>query len=484
MSMDVPARVLAALRWNTLAKLAAQLLNWGITIVVIRLLSPGDYGLMAMAGAFIALVAGFADAGLGGAVVQAQRVDRSQLQRVQGTALLGSAVVFLVLVACAPLIADFFAQERLTAIIQVSSVQFLIGAFVVVPNALLIRELKFKTTSLLEMVCGLSGGLVTLGLAWQGWGVWALVASSLTGGLLFAVAVNVLAPDRVWPVFSWRGIEKMLSFGGLNTLSTLLYRLNTQIDSLIAGRLLGQHTLGVYSVAMHLASLPSSKIGAIVGDVSGPAFSRLQSDRERVERSLGLAVALLGFAAFPAFFGISAIAPLAVQVLLGADWIEAVIPLTLVPLALPLRMIVSIVASAANALGYARVMLSHQLTFLLIMGPALLLGSRWSLLGLSLAWLIAYPVVFLLNIRRAASALQLSALRVLQPIWPSFASACTMYLVLLATRPFLERIAPGTALAALVTLGIASYAAATLMINRQGFDRFVTFGMRVVRPEA
>jgi O-antigen/teichoic acid export membrane protein len=261
---------------------------------------------------------------------------------------------------------------------------------------------------------------------------------------------------------------------------------NSQLDTLIAGRLTGADVLGAYSVSMHLAGLPASKLGSVIGEIVLPAFSRLQSDAAALRHHLTAAIQLLGFATFPVFFGLSAVAPEAVEALLGAAWASAIPALTLVPLAIPLRLMTSIIGTAAAGAGLPSVALVNQLVFLLVMSIGFAVGARWGIVGLSLSWVVVFPWVALFGIRHAIAALGISASAILRAIWRPLASTALMYAAVAATRQaclWLDMTA-GARLGILIVIGMLGYAASSYIVNREGFRSALRFMRDVSSPSS
>src|SRR5512142_2372920 len=155
--MTMREQVMSALRWTAGARLTAQIVTWAITLVVIRILSPADYGLLAMATGFIGFLSMFSEFGLGSAVVQKADVDVATLRRAFGVILAIHFLLAGVVLAAAPLVGHFFAEPRVVPIAQVLSAQFIFAAFAVIPDAMLQRRMEFRRRSLLD----LSGAIVS-----------------------------------------------------------------------------------------------------------------------------------------------------------------------------------------------------------------------------------------------------------------------------------------------------------------------------------
>lgn len=177
--MTLRADTLSGLRWVAGAKLLGQVVTWGITIVVMRILSPEDYGVLAMATVLVAFLAMMAQFGVGAAAVQAADMDDGKLRQIFGLVILINSSLFLLLFLTAPLVGWFFEEPRLVAIIRVLGLQFVLMMFSVIPSSQLSRKLDFKGQSLVELSGAIASSLTALASALAGLGVWSLVWASL-----------------------------------------------------------------------------------------------------------------------------------------------------------------------------------------------------------------------------------------------------------------------------------------------------------------
>ncbi|HAN63412.1 MAG TPA: hypothetical protein DCQ79_06025, partial [Rhizobiales bacterium] len=288
--MTLRTDVMTGLRWTAGARFLTQLITWAITLVVIRILSPSDYGLLSMATVFVAFLMILSDFGLGFAVIQRTEIDLLTLRKVFGAVVIvhGSAAVLLVVAA--PLIASFFAEPRVEPIVRVLALQFVVAAFAVIPDAQLQRRMEFRRRSLLDLSGAIVSSVATLVLALAGKGVWALVAGSLLTQTWRTIGLNSIAPFGYWPLFTFGGLRPLMKFGWRLIASQVLWFFFTQIDIIIAGKWLGKELVGFYAIAMHLASLPNQRIAGIINQVAFPAFARIQDDIDAVGRHLLLGI--------------------------------------------------------------------------------------------------------------------------------------------------------------------------------------------------
>lgn len=432
-----------------------------------RILTPSDYGLLAMATALIAFLDLFSELGLGWAVVNAKKrdVDVLTLRKVFGLILVVHGAMFAFVLLAAPAIAEFFGEARLTVIIRVIGIQFLLVAPSVIPNAMLQRKLEFKWRSIISFAVTIVSAFVTLGLAIHGFGVWSLVLGTLTSAALSTTAINVLSPFLHMPMLAFKGLGKLFKFGGYVAASRVLLYLYLQADMILGGRLLGKEQIGYYSVGMHLASLPMQRVSAILNEVAFPAFASMQDDLERVAYHVLQAIRLTSLCSFPVFWGIGAVAPEIVDVLLGAKWAPSILPLQLMAIVMPLRMIAQLMPPTLQGVGNAKLTARNQLLTCGTMIAAFAIGVQYGIVGLSVAWLAAFPITFLVNLTTWLPALGIQASRVFAAIArPAAASAGMFALVGLARALGVGHGA--TALLTLVAIGAVGFVGLSLIVNR------------------
>jgi O-antigen/teichoic acid export membrane protein len=249
----------------------------------------------------------------------------------------------------------------------------------------------------------------------------------------------------------------------------VLWFFYSQADMFIAGKLLGKEALGFYSVAMHLASLPVQKISGVLNQVAFPAFAQIQRDPELISRHVLKAIRMLCFFAFPVLWGISSIAPELVRLVLGSKWEMAILPLQVLPAIMPLRMVSNFLPSAIDAVGRPDVSVKNLITASIVMPASFLIGGQWGIQGLCLAWVIAFPLVFLANLSRSLPAIQMRLAPFLMTMAKPALASAAMYGAVLATGQLIPADTGGLLRTAiLVIVGGLTYATLALITNRAG----------------
>lgn len=400
--MDQPqaSSVRRAFLWRAGGQGAAQVLLWSSTFIVLRLLSPADYGLVAMAGVLTGFLALLSGQGFTAALIQAPTLSRENVRRFLGLLVLVNLGLAALQLAAAPTLAAYYHTPEITRLLRVQALAYLFIPWIAVPAALAQRDLNFRTPALIDLGGSIVGALATLTLAFAHAGVWALIAGQFAPMLARAIVWTArLQTPR--PSFGLRHIVNLAHFGGAVTLNGVLWFLYAQADIMIAGRRLSAHGVGLYSTALFLAALPVSKLIPVLTDVGLSAYARRAHDRAAVEQGFLKVTRLVSLIAFPIFIGLAAIAPTLVPALLGTQWIDAIGPVRLLALTMPLYAVTNLFGPAVNALGRPKVQLGNAVFGLLIMPAAFWIGSAHGALGIAAAWAIAYPALFLISAVRS-----------------------------------------------------------------------------------
>jgi O-antigen/teichoic acid export membrane protein len=468
--VDIRAKVLTALRWAVAARFAGQLIAWASTIVVIRMLSPEDYGLMAMATVVVSFCIHLNTLGLDAVLVQNRSLDQNARQKIFGAVIMANLVFFALMLAAAPWIAGFYGESRLTEIIQVLTIQFILLIFETLPMAQLEREMNFRDRSIVDLATLLAGSIITLVLAFMGLGVWALVWGNIATTAARIVGLNLIEQCLCWPSFSLKAMKSHLSFGGYVTMDRGLHFIFAEADKFIGGKLLGKELLGYYAVGSHLAYLPIQKLSALINSVAFPAFSQVQTDPAKVGEYMLKVCRMMSIVAFPVFFGMSSVAHELVALLLGEKWQAAALPLLIITLVMPLRMLYNLFQPLLWGVGRPDVSATNLFIAALGMPVAFMIGGMWGLVGISLAWVAAYPVIFIISIARALPQVGLHTRDLLRTIArPAFAGI-VMYAGVLLAKPYVVDAVGGIfSLILLVLIGCGIYLGLVFSLNREGW---------------
>jgi O-antigen/teichoic acid export membrane protein len=465
--MSIKAEVLNALRWSAAGRLAGQLGNWAITIYVIRILNPADYGLMGMA----TLLTGFAmlvnELGMMPGLIQSRKVDDHLIRQLFGFVIASTLIMFCLLFLAAPALSAFFDEPRLTPVTRVLAVAMVIGGASAVPNALLERDLRFRGVSVVEFSSVILGSATTLVLAIAGFGVWSLVVCNIVSNTVKTIGILIISRFRLLPIFRLRGLRSIFVFGANVTGQRVLWYLYSSVDYALIGKLLGDQALGVYSVALQLATLPVSKVFSILNRVAFPAYARLQHNNRQATDYFVTSVRLSWFVFCPMLWGMSSVSNEFVEVFMGRNWEGAGVVLALVPLIVPFRVISLLMTPLMDGLGRPDIGLRNHLTFTIVISLAVPIGTFWGLTGVCIALIISSILALAINFRRSLGVLELRAETLFGAVAPTASAGAVMYASVWFARTlvFADAAAPWR-LCTSIIIGVVVYSAMTCIFNR------------------
>lgn len=319
--------------WSTLeiaARYGAQII---VTIVLARLLTPSDFGLIAMLLVFINLGTLLADAGFGSALIQRPTITSDDETTVFWFGALAGVAAALLLWFSAGAIAAFYRQPSLIDLTRALVWVLPLGVLGAVPDALLTKRLEFKARARAQVIASFLSGTLAIGMAWRGFGVWSLVAQALAAGGVRSLMLWMFSRWRPRGRFSRESFRNLFGFGSFMLLSGLLNTVSVRIQALMIGRLFDAGTLGYYTLAQSASGTPTNLIGAVLGRVGLPVFSELAHDKARLREALNRTLNVSLFLFVPCMLGIAVAAGPLIDLVYGARWAPATTMLSLLALA-------------------------------------------------------------------------------------------------------------------------------------------------------
>ena len=322
MSESLKHQAVKGVVWSAVERFSVQGVQFILGIIIARLVSPSEYGLIAMLGIFLAVAQTFIDSGFSNALIQ--KKDRTDID--YSTAfyfnLAIAVIVYGVLFLTAPLIADFYEESQLEVITKWIGLNLIISGFSIVQRAKLTVKLDFKTQAKASLVAVLFSGIVGVVLAYKGFGVWALVIQALLNNLLDTLLLWICTKWMPLFVFSWNSFKTLFSFGSKLLLSGLLHTVYINLYSLVIGRKYSATDVGYYNRAYSLAQFPSINIVGIITRVIYPVQCEMQGDDEQLNRSFIQYLRISCYIIFPLMVGLSVLAKPLVLVLLTEKWLS------------------------------------------------------------------------------------------------------------------------------------------------------------------
>ena len=423
---ELDRSLIRGIAWTGGAKWASQLLTWASTLIVARLLTPEDYGLVGMAWVYLGVITLLSEFGLGTTVVTLRDLGESEVAQLNGLSLLIGVGSFVISCGAAIPLGRFFHAPQLPAVVVAMSVAFVITAFKTVPFALLQREMRFRTLALIETWRAAVLAVSMIACAALGLRYWTLVIGGLlSSALSTAATVALRRPRFAWP--HRQSLTHAMTFSRHIIVGRLAWYVYSNADFLVAGRILGKVALGLYEVGWNLANVPIEKITSLVGQVTPAVFSAVQRDHAALRRYLLRVTEGLALITFPASLGLALVAPDFVLLTLGDKWQGAIAPLQLLALSTGFRAVTPLLPQVLNVVGETRLSMQYGLLCVTVLPTGFyLLGARWGTVGLALVWVVVFPLLVLPAYRRVLQVIELSSGEYLRALWPAASASLIM----------------------------------------------------------
>lgn len=320
MSDSLKSKTVKGVVWSSIERFSTQGVQFLIMIIMARLLTPKDYGLIGMLAIFLAVAQSLIDSGFSQALIRKQ--DRTDVDNstVFYFNIVVSSALYLILFIAAPFVADFYNQPELTSVMRVVCLGVILNSLAVVQRALLTVRIDFKTQAKASLSAAVISGCIGIVLAYCGFGVWSLVVQQLLNLSVNTLLLWIFSKWRPIAVFSWKSFHELFAFGSKLLASGLLDTLYRNIYPIVIGKLFSASSLGHYTRAHQFSEFPSSNVTGIIQRVTYPILCGIQDETERLETVYRKFLKLSAFIIFPLMIGLSAVARPFIDIVLGAQW--------------------------------------------------------------------------------------------------------------------------------------------------------------------
>ena len=457
-----------SLAWSGAGRWLTQLISWPATILIARMLSPRDYGLVVLARVYTDFISMLTEAGLGAAVTIAPEMNENRAGQLHTLSLILGAIAVVVTCALAYPIAGIYQRPEMRNVVFAISAIFIIEAAGVVPNGLLRREFRYKTIAFADWARTATDLAVELVLAFLGFGYWTLVLGYMAGSIAWQTVVLVSRRVRFRRV-QFAEVRSTLRMMGDMVAQHLANFTVSNSDVMIGGRLVSSAAMGAYTFGAQLATVPNNKVTALIANVTPSLFREVRSNLPLFRRYIVLITLALSAVVLPAFVGIVVVARDFTDVVLGPKWSGIVIPLQLLAINAAIQSMFTVLPQVLWATDNGRVVTRFGLLNLAILPPLfLILGQLYGVNGLAAAWLIGTPIVMGLRGRVALRVVQLPVREYAASLWPAVSSSIVMTLAVLGV----QRLAMSTDLSQVARLalsvitGAVAYAATMALLHR------------------
>ncbi|MCF8333443.1 MAG: lipopolysaccharide biosynthesis protein [Bacteroidales bacterium] len=286
MASQVKEQAVRGVAWSLVERFGMHFLRFLLNLILARLLTPDDYGLIGMLVIFIEVANVVMDGGFVKAYVQKKVVSPKDASTIFYFNLLISIILYFIFFLTAPLVADFYSQPQLIEIIKVMGLVFIIDAMGLIQIAHLTRTVNFKLKSKIMMTATLSGGVLGIAAAYYGFGVWSLVIQNLARAVIKTIGFWITSSWKPKAVFSMQSLKSMFAFGSWMLLSGIIQRLFRNLNLLVIGRVFPAAAVGFYTNSKQIQRTASEQMVGAIGAVAFPVFSKMQDNKERLRNGM------------------------------------------------------------------------------------------------------------------------------------------------------------------------------------------------------
>ena len=372
----------------------SRLISFANTIFLARILSPDDYGLMAMAMVVCGFITFFNEIGLGSAIIQREKITNNQLNGSFSVALIASITLYGLTYVVSPFVGEFYNNLQISEMLRWLSISFVFGGLSTVSIALISKNMQFKALAGIEFVTVVVQALVTLGFALTGYKAWSLVYGYVVSQFVRMILVIWVARWLPTQFGEFKAALVLMKFGLTVTYSRLTWYCYSNAATFIIGKISGEKQLGLYSMAGTLATLPTTHITSLVGQVTSSAFSKLQDNLIELNKLLNGFSAGLAMINFPILAGMAVTAPELVPILLGHQWFAIVVPMQIFCITGCIRTVSPLLTQALTFAGKANITAKYTTLCAFIIPSTVFAGVLWKgIEGVAMLSLIAYSIL-------------------------------------------------------------------------------------------
>jgi len=419
-SKGLKQKAVSGMFWSFSDSMATQIIQFVVGLVLARLLTPEEFGLVGMITVFIAVTQTFVDSGFGQALIRKKEVSEIDYSTVFYFNLFSGVIFFLILFFCSPAIARFYNEPRLIDITRVLGVLILVYATSITRRTSLIREVSFKQLMKVNFAAALVSGVIAIILALKGFGVWSLVWRSLTGSIVQSIMLWFSGSWFPKPVFCKESLRGLFPFGSKLLVSGLLDTVYKNIYLLVIGKFFSAVDLGYYTRAELFSRLASQNLTGTVQRVSYPVLSQVQDEDERLKKGYKKLVLSTMFISFFIILGMSAFAEAMIVTLIGEKWLPSVKYLQLLCFSVMLFPLYAMNLNILNVKGRSGLLLRLELTNKLLVIPVIIIGVLTSIKTLLIGMIIHSFVTYYITGHFAGRLINYSVREQVSDLLPTF----------------------------------------------------------------
>lgn len=438
MSDSLKSKTVKGVVWSSIERFSTQGVQFLIMIIMARLLTPKDYGLIGMLAIFLAVAQSLIDSGFSQALIRKQNRTDVDNSTVFYFNIIVSCSLYLILFITAPFVADFYNQPELTSVMRVVCLGVILNSLAVVQRALLTVRIDFKTQAKASLSAAVISGCIGIVLAYSGFGVWSLVVQQLFNLSVNTLLLWIFSQWRPIAVFSWDSFHELFAFGSKMLASGLLDTLYRNIYPIVIGKLFSASSLGHYTRAQQFSEFPSSNITGIIQRVTYPVLCGIQDDMERLTNVYRKFLKLSAFVIFPFMMGLSAVAKPFINISLGSQWEFCGQLLQVICFAMMWYPIHSINLNLLQVKGRSDLFLRLEIIKKILGITVLCITAPFGLIVMCYGQIFNSIVALAINTYYTGKLINVGFIRQMKDLFPTILLSLTMFRTILLVNGFIE----------------------------------------------
>ena len=397
MGASLKKDVVLGIVWSAIQRFGAIGISFIANLFFARLLSPDDFGCIGMVSIFLALSNVFIDGGFGSALIQRKNPTIVDYSTIFYWNILIAVIFYVILFFSAPYIAKFYKIEILSSLLRLLGLVLIINALAAIQANILRKNLQFKKLAISYIIPSLLGAIVGVVCAYNNVGVYSLIIYNILNSALTLVFVTINAHFKPVLTFSFQSVKSLFNFGGLMMLSNLVEIIYVNIQSVIIGKKYSAADLGYYTQANKLAEIPGNTLSSIVNAVTFPAFSKINTETDRLKRALRANVISATYVTFPIFIVLSLIAAPLINLLYGEQWHASVELFQIICMQAMFFTVNTANTNMILSLGKSKFYFKIQLLKRTIAIICIIIGLQFGLKGMLIGLVVSSYIYFIIN---------------------------------------------------------------------------------------
>lgn len=424
--MSLKQKTINGVFWSSVERFSTQGVGFLIGLFLARILSPQDYGTIAMLTVFISLSGIFIDSGFTSALIRKKDRDIKDTSTIFYFNTLIGVLCYLILFFCAPLIADFYNIETLKPLVRIVAITVIFNSSCVIQQTIMVINLNFKLLAKISMACIIVSGIVGIVMALNGYGVWALAFQQLSSSVLRFVLMWIFARWRPQKIFCKESFKALFPYGSRYFVSGVIEVVYNNIYSIIIGKVYSPASLGTYNRAEQLANFPSTNITGIIQKVTYPVLSSLQDDDHRLRESYIKLLRFSSFIIFPLMLGLAAVADPLIRLILTDKWSDSIILLQIICFALMWFPVHALNVNVLEVKGCYKLFLRPQIVKKLFGVVILVIAIPYGIKAIAISTVITSVFALGINLYYTKKIISINMLTQLKFITPFFINSLIM----------------------------------------------------------